>query len=741
MQLEEVSVRPHNRAPILIEPLERRQLLAAGVLDPTFRSTGRFASSSGAGEFNDLAVAPDGSIFVASGSDRLTAYKFLPSGQPDTSFGLITTAGRVADIVVSGTNFQGAASLALQPDGKLILGGETFVNGTGDGKSVVARYTKTGATDTTWNGTGKIELSVPGKIQLQLSSVALQSDGKVVVIATLNSDVYVARLTTSGALDPTFDSDGYKVFSFPETNGIAHFGDHAYGGLVTPDGKILIVGSYLQRIVDPFSVYTRRGVELSRLNSDGSFDTTFDQDGMAVTIGQSTECLGRSVLLQADGKILVGAEFDGKPAVLRYNSNGSLDTSFDGDGYITLPGQAFADLALQSNGQIIAGAEAASPTTTTILTRLNSNGIVDTSFGTAGVATLSWSTLLGSFSTLYARDIDVQPDGKVLLGVSTDSGTDLSGKWGLARYLTDVPGPAIRGTVYGDWNDNGVVDSGETSPGVQVYLDSNHNDAPDSGEPVTTSDTTGQYKFADLALGTYDVREAVPSGYLALSPSAAERTVTIVAGDPGASADFTNRPTSPLPLVTGSNYLYDNSPNVVTFTFAVELDVNSLAASDLVLTRDGVGDVPLVQSVQWNGANNTATFVLDAGSLQNDAYHAALPIGSVTNVAGLANPIAGAADFFSLAGDGNRSRSVDIQDFNLLATNFGKSGMKFSQGNYDYSSDGHVTILDFNILASNFGKSVPQATTAMSASPSSLMPPAMRAPALRYDLLDEAQLI
>jgi hypothetical protein len=123
-----------------------------------------------------------------------------------------------------------------------------------------------------------------------------------------------------------------------------------------------------------------------------------------------------------------------------------------------------------------------------------------------------------------------------------------------------------------------------------------------------------------------------------------------------------------------------------------------------VLTNLGGGSVPAVQSVAWDAPSLTATFTLAPGIPQDGNYRATLPAASVTNALGA--PLAADAtfDFFVLAGDANRDRSVNLLDFNILAQNFGQSPRTFSQGDFNY--DGTVDLLDFNILANKFGQSV-----------------------------------
>jgi hypothetical protein len=157
-------------------------------------------------------------------------------------------------------------------------------------------------------------------------------------------------------------------------------------------------------------------------------------------------------------------------------------------------------------------------------------------------------------------------------------------------------------------------------------------------------------------------------------------------------------------------YPYDLAPNRVQFRFTQDVSA-SLSPSDLVLSNLGGGSVPAVQSVAWDGPTLTATFTLAPGIPQDGNYRATLPAASVTNALGTPLATDATFDFFVLAGDANRDRSVNLLDFNILAQNFGQSGRLFSQGDFTY--DGTVDLLDFNILANKFGQSVGPGTFAM----------------------------
>ena len=173
---------------------------------------------------------------------------------------------------------------------------------------------------------------------------------------------------------------------------------------------------------------------------------------------------------------------------------------------------------------------------------------------------------------------------------------------------------------------------------------------------------------------------------------------------PGLSMTVVDLSPATAPVVTGSAYAYNTSPNQIQFTFDQDMLSSSIAAGDLQLTNLSGGAVPAVQSVQWNSSTKTATFTLAPGALVNGNYTATLPAGSVSSAPGLANAAGFNLNFFSLAGDTNHDGIINTVDFTTLAANFNKTGMTFSQGDFNY--DGVVNALDFAILASQYGSSL-----------------------------------
>jgi hypothetical protein len=162
------------------------------------------------------------------------------------------------------------------------------------------------------------------------------------------------------------------------------------------------------------------------------------------------------------------------------------------------------------------------------------------------------------------------------------------------------------------------------------------------------------------------------------------------------------------PTVTSAQFDWGGTSQKLKFTFSENV-LPSLSPTDLVLTNTTTGQLVPSSSISlsYDGATNTATFSF-ASILADGNYRATLPAGSVTDPAG--NPMFPAYnhDFFVLAGDANHDRTVNLQDFNVLATFFGQTSRTFSQGDFNY--DGTVNLSDFNILAGRFGRSIGPST-------------------------------
>jgi len=338
-------------------------------------------------------------------------------GDLDTSF---DTDGKVTTAIGVGADY--AQSVALQSDGKIIAAG-TSDNGSNFDFAVV-RYNTNGSLDTSFGTGGKVITNF-GADDL-IFSIALQGDGKIVVAGSSNFNFAVARYNTNGTLDLSFDTDGLDPIDFGSI-------DEALAVAMQSDGKIVVAGT------------SNNNFALARLNSDGTLDTSFDTDGKVTTAIGAGSDVAYSIVLQSDGKIIAAGTFDNGSnydfAVVRYNTNGSPDTSFDTDGKVTTAigdlGDVAYSIALQSDGKfVVAGISYNGSNADLAVMRYNTNGSPDTSFDTDGKVT----TAIGTGDD-FAYSIALQSDGKIVVaGYSNNGGND---DFALVRYIvSDSNAPA-----------------------------------------------------------------------------------------------------------------------------------------------------------------------------------------------------------------------------------------------------------------------------------------------------------
>ncbi|MEZ4862051.1 MAG: S8 family serine peptidase [Caldilineaceae bacterium] len=360
-----------------------------------------------------IALQPDGKIVAAGttwmGRNIIALTRYNGDGTVDTSFG---SNGSVITNVTY-TDDRGLA-VAVQPDGKLVVAGHVY-NGSNFDIAVI-RYQSNGALDTSFGYNGRVTTNING--HENVSGVLLQSDGKILVIGRENSNhLALIRYKTNGALDSTFDGDGIVVTDVIRGNW------YGVPAAIQSDGKIVLTGTA--------NFGSGRGYDIvtARYNSNGAIDTSFHGDGYAVTQLSSGDDRGNAITIQPDGKLVVmgisdnGNDFD--IAVLRYNSNGSLDSTFGGDGIVTtqLNGDDYGHfLAVQPNGKLMVGGvtyiwNGARWDGKVALLRYTSSGVLDPSFDGDGYAT---TQVTGNDN--YGFSMAMQQDGKVVIAGYIDSG-------------------------------------------------------------------------------------------------------------------------------------------------------------------------------------------------------------------------------------------------------------------------------------------------------------------------------
>ena len=373
---------------------------------------------------NPLPCRPTGNILVggyaagASGDEYALA-RYNSDGSLDTSFsgdGIVTTPFGSGDAY--------GESLTLQTDGKILVSGYYF-SGAANLLSL-ARYNADGSLDTSFSGDGLLTTSFGG-VDNYGFDVAVQSDGAIVVVGRSSAmgtpDVAVARYDSSGNLDTTFSGDG--LLTTPIGTGL----DNAYSVSVQDDGKLLVAGYSFNGTNNDFA--------LVRYNSNGTLDTSFGGgDGIVTTAVGAGNDAGYSVTVQADGKILVaGLSLIGGNndfALVRYNSDGTLDTSFGGgDGIATTAVGAGNDggysVMVQADGKIVvAGTSNNGSNDDFAVVRYNSDGSLDTGFDSILANTLNGTPTFIENGAAVVLDADVQIFDAELSALDNFSGATLT---------------------------------------------------------------------------------------------------------------------------------------------------------------------------------------------------------------------------------------------------------------------------------------------------------------------------
>ena len=380
-----------------------------------------------------------------------------------------------------GVGFSPARAIARQPDGKLVAVGTSFGHDNGD--FAVARYNPDGSLDTGFSGDGKLTTGGFGSGSAsteQATGVAIQGDGKIVVVGTVSGDFALARYNADGSLDMSFSGDGKQTTDFAS-------GDKVTGVALQNDGKIVVVGS---------AVDDDRDFALARYDADGSLDTGFSGDGKQTTdfFGHFDTVIG--VALQGDGKIVVvgSAQNDDRDfALARYDADGSLDTSFSGNGKqatdIGGRGDQATGVAIQGNGKIVAAGRIRF--NAFALARYDPDGSLDTSFSGDGRQTTDFA---GIGSSAWATGVALQADGKIVMVGSVVNGDR---DFALARYNPDG---SLDPSFSGDGRQTSDFGGSDRANGVVVQAD---------GRIVAV----GRGGALDFALARYNLDGSLDPGF------------------------------------------------------------------------------------------------------------------------------------------------------------------------------------------------------------------------------------
>ncbi len=321
-----------------------------GSLDTGFGTNGLYAYDGGNGDDRGLAIAvqSDGNILAAGNSQNgadfdMVVLRLTTDGVLDNTFG--TNGIFIYD---SGLGDDQAIDIVVQSDGYGVVAGQ--VDNGSDAAVGVWRLDENGALDPAF-GTNGIAIYDPGSGFDAGLRVALQADGKIVVTGSgFNSsdyDIILMRFDTDGTLDTSFGTNGARAYDGGDY-------DRGYGLAIQTDGKILVSGV---RSTDSGSGQDE-DIPLIRYNTNGSLDTAFGQNGLALFNNDVRE-ESYDVVVQADGKILVvgfSGNSDWALVVLRFNADGSTDTDFGTNGVYRF-NKVGTDwgygIAIDANGRIV----------------------------------------------------------------------------------------------------------------------------------------------------------------------------------------------------------------------------------------------------------------------------------------------------------------------------------------------------------------------------------------------------
>jgi uncharacterized delta-60 repeat protein len=343
-------------------------------------------------------------------------------GSLDAGFG---NDGRVTTDISLG---DAAFAVARQADGKIVIAGVTNVNSSTQSDVALVRYNADGSLDPSFGTGGKVRTDFGASDRAY--GLAIQTNQKIVVTGPIGGGFAAACYNTDGSLDTTFGTGGKVSIS----------SGAGYAVTIQADQKIVIAGN------------SACDFAAARLNADGSFDSSFGAGGKVTTdLGLNFCDEAHSLLIQPDGKIVLAGDLSTfQFGVVRYNPDGSLDTTFGNGGRVLTPftRRAIATgVVLQPGGNLIAvGGEGPpfeppnQPPAQWALAQYNSDGLLNTFFGNGGLLTTSMSNSAIRNEGGSAMGAGLQPDGRLVV---VGSAFNSKGIFGVARYYTSDGEPML----------------------------------------------------------------------------------------------------------------------------------------------------------------------------------------------------------------------------------------------------------------------------------------------------------
>ncbi|WP_378103666.1 hypothetical protein [Chryseobacterium sp. sg2396] len=431
-----------------------------GSLDTTFGSAGKVLTSvnPGADIAYGVTIQPDGKILVAGTTNNSTTGKDFLCLRYNTNGTLDTTFGN-AGIFTSDLQFGSddvVYSIALQSDGKIVLAG--FSDDGSNKNAALMRLNSNGTIDNAFGTSGKTITDFITNRSDEIKVVKINPlSGTIVVggksgITNTSTSMIIARYTSTGILDTTFGNAGISTISNSSTIGAGTYSPVIEDLVIKSNGKITAVGWYEQQgLMWSADSYT------CRLNSNGTFDTTYSNDGVNFFNGAyNGNDKAFSLILNSDDSFVMGGSSDISAqnyafAVYGITSAGALATPLAQNqrtvSFGALDVSMNYDLKKDLYNKLICvGSTGTSSSKTFALSRINADFTVDTAFGTTGKVTTTFGNAINE-----AYDSAIQSDNKIIaVGYS---GNDIA----IARY-----------------NNTAFLSTAETATknsGVNIYVD------------------------------------------------------------------------------------------------------------------------------------------------------------------------------------------------------------------------------------------------------------------------------